>query len=219
VILTVAQQKGGAGKTTVLVQLATAIAAAGRKVAIVDIDPQASLTGWMRVREHEARNVPELRFSMVGGWRLAVELDRLRRETDAILVDTPPHTESEAKVAIRAADLVLVPVQPSMVDLWASRATIALAAKEGRRTALLLNRVPPRGRAIDEALQLVEREGWPLLQGRLGNRQTYVASFARGLGAVEHEPRSPSAEEVRALVAELGVTGSAIGSVPPAGHK
>lgn len=202
-VVTVAQQKGGAGKTTLLVQLATALAARGHAVALVDIDPQATLTGWMRLREHGARGVPELRFSMVGGWRLGVELDRLVREVELVLVDTPPHAESEAKGAIRRADLVLVPCQPSPADIWASAATFALAAKEKRPARLVWTRVPPRGRAVEEARAEVARRGWPTAAGELGNRQSYVASFARGLGAIEAEPRSAAAAEVEALLAEL----------------
>jgi chromosome partitioning protein len=202
-VVTVAQQKGGAGKTTLLVQLATAVAALGRKVAIVDIDPQATLTGWMRIREHEARGAPELRFAMVGGWRLGVELDRLQREVELVLVDTPPHAESEAKGAIRRADLVLVPCQPSPADIWASRATFTLAAKESRPARLVWTRVPPRGRAVEEARAAVAREGWPVAAAELGNRQIYVTSFSRGLGVVEAEPKGVAAEEVRALAREL----------------
>lgn len=202
-VITVAQQKGGAGKTTLVAQLATALAAVGRRVAVVDIDPQATLTGWMRLREHEARGVPELRFAMVGGWRLGVELDRLAREVDLVLVDTPPHAESEAKGAVRRADLVLVPCQPSPADIWASRATFDLAAKERRPARLVWTRVPARGRSVEEAKAEVARAGWPAAAAELGNRQIYVASFARGLGVVEAEPKGPAAAEVRALLAEL----------------
>ena len=162
-VVTVAQQKGGAGKTTLVIQLATALAGAGRRVALVDIDPQGSLTGWMRLREHRQRDVPELRFSMVAGWRLGVELDRLKREADVIVVDTPPHTEIDAKAAIRGADLVLVPCQPSSLDIWASQGTVELAAKEKRRVALVLNRVPPRGRSIEEARHALAELGAPAL--------------------------------------------------------
>lgn len=202
-ILTVAQQKGGAGKTTLVVQLATAAASTGRRVAVIDIDPQASLTGWMRIRAHEARTVPELRFAMVGGWRLGVELDRLVPEVDLVLIDTPPHAESEAKGAIRRADLVLVPCQPSPADIWASRATFELAAKERRPARLVWTRMPTRGRAVEEARATVGREGWPTAMAELGNRQVYAASFGRGLGVVEAEPKGPAAAEVRALFAEL----------------
>lgn len=202
-VVTVAQQKGGAGKTTLVIQLATALSALGRRVALIDIDPQGSLTGWMRLREHRQRDAPELRFAMIGGWRLGVEIDRLKREADIILVDTPPHTEIDAKAAVRGADLVLVPVQPSSLDVWASQATVELAAKEKRRMALLLNRVPPRGRAVEEARQALLELGAPALATQLGNRQAFVASIAQGLGVVESEPKSAAADEVRALAEEV----------------
>jgi chromosome partitioning protein len=202
-VITVAQQKGGAGKTTLVVQLATALRAAGHSVALVDIDPQASLTAWMRRREHRPQPAAELRFSMVGGWRLGVELDRLKREHDLILVDTPPHAESEAKGAIRAADLVLVPVQPSPLDVWASAATIDLARKERSPVALVLNRVPPRGRSLDEATAAMRELGAGSLETRLGNRQAFVASIGQGLGVIESEPKSAAAEEAQALAREV----------------
>jgi chromosome partitioning protein len=202
-VVTVAQQKGGAGKTTLVIQLATALRAAGRRVALVDIDPQGSLTGWMRLREHRQREAPELRFSMIGGWRLGVEVDRLKREVDVILVDTPPHTEIDAKAAIRGADLVLVPCQPSSLDVWASQATVELAAKERCKVGLVLNRVPPRGRSIEDARQALAEMGAPALTAQLGNRQAFVTSVSLGLGAVESEPRSPAAAEVRALAEDV----------------
>jgi chromosome partitioning protein len=198
-VITVAQQKGGAGKTTLVIQLATALRASGLSVALVDIDPQGSLTAWMRLREHRQREAPELRFSMIGGWRLGVELDRLRREAELILVDTPPHTEIDAKAAVRSADLVLVPCQPSTLDIWASQATVELAAKERRRAALVLNRVPPRGRSVEDARRAMGELGAPALEEQLGNRQAFVASVAQGLGVVESEPRGQAAEEARAL--------------------
>lgn len=202
-IVTIAQQKGGAGKTTLAVQLATAMRAKGQSVAVVDIDPQASLTAWMRIREHEARSAPEIRFSMVGGWRLGVELDRLRREVDRIVVDSPPHAESDAKGAIKAADLVLVPCQPSPLDIWASKSTLDIAINEGRANALVLNRVPPRGRSFDEALLSIAGRGYQALSARLGNRQAFVTSLGRGRGVVEAEPKSPAAQEVLALLDEV----------------
>lgn len=202
-VITVAQQKGGAGKTTLVIQLATALTAMGRKVALVDIDPQGSLTGWMRLREHRQREAPELRFSMVGGWRLGVELDRLRKEAQIIIVDTPPHTEIDAKAAIRSADLVLVPCQPSTLDIWASQATIEQAAKERRKVAMVLNRVPARGRSIEEARTALLELGAPALSTQLGNRQAFVTSVTAGLGVVESEGRSAAADEVRALAEDV----------------
>ncbi|MEZ5824682.1 MAG: ParA family partition ATPase [Geminicoccaceae bacterium] len=202
-IIAIAQQKGGAGKTTVAAQLATALAAEGANIALVDIDPQGSLTEWMRVREHQARDAPEIRFSMIGGWRLDAELGRLGRDHDIVIVDSPPHAESDSRNAIRAASLVIVPVQPSPLDVWASKVTVKTAVDDGKQVMLLLNRVPPRGRNLDQTLATIEREGYPAMDARLGNRQAFVTGMARGLGAVESEPRSAAADEARALAAEV----------------
>ena len=202
-VVTVAQQKGGAGKTTLVAQLGAALAGDGHHVAVVDIDPQASLTGWMRVREHRGAGVPSLRFSMIGGWRLGVEIDRLKREADLVLVDSPPHAETDARMAIRAADLVLVPVQPSPLDIWASKATLELAKKERSRALIVLNRVPPRGHSVEDALAAIAELGAGSLAARLGNRQAFITSMARGLGVVESEPRSTAAGEVRELADEV----------------
>ncbi|MCB1832413.1 MAG: ParA family protein [Geminicoccaceae bacterium] len=201
-IIAIAQQKGGAGKTTVAAQLATALVAEGATVALVDIDPQGSLTEWMRVREHQARDAAEIRFSMIGGWRLDAELGRLSRDHDIVIVDSAPHAESDSRNAIRAASLVIVPVQPSPLDVWASKVTVETAVADGRRVTLLLNRVPPRGRNLDQTLATIARDGYPAMTARLGNRQAFVTSMARGLGAAESEPRSVAADEARALAHE-----------------
>lgn len=202
-VLTVAQRKGGAGKTTLVIQLATAFRELGRSVAVVDIDPQASLTAWMRLRAQRQPPAAELRLSTIAGWRLGVELDRLRREVDLVLVDTPPHAELDTKGAIRAADLVLIPCQPSPLDIWSSRAPLELARQERRPAALVLNRLPPRGRAAEEAVAATAELGSAILSARLGSRQAFVGSVTRGLGVVESEPKGAAAREVRALAQEI----------------
>lgn len=202
-VIVVAQQKGGAGKTTLVIQLATALRAAGRTVTIVDTDPQGSLGTWARLREHRSQPAPELGFSMVGGWRLGVELDRLTPHAEIVLVDTPPHAETEARQAVRAADLVLLPVQPSPLDVWASAATLDLARKEKRPVRLVLNRVPTRGRALDEAVHAIAELGATSCTARIGARTAFVQSLNQGLGVVESELRGTAAEEMRALAAEV----------------
>ena len=202
-VVTVAQQKGGAGKTTLVIQLATALRAAGRQVAMVDIDPQGSLSDWMKRREHRPQPAPDLRLSMVGGWRLGVEVERLKRDAGLILVDTPPHAATEAKGAIRAADLVLIPCQPSPLDIWASAATVDIARQERRDVVFVLNRVPPRARSIEEALAAIRELGAGTLETRLGNRQAFVAAVSQGLGVVESDPKGAAADEARALADEV----------------
>src|ERR1700730_4414510 len=112
-VITIAQQKGGAGKTTVAAHLAVAWSQRGKRVAIVDIDPQGSLTHWHKIREERfGDGYTGVTFAALCGWRVGSEIARLRRNHDIIIIDSPPHTETEARTAIRSADFIVVPVQP-----------------------------------------------------------------------------------------------------------
>ena len=145
IVITVAQQKGGTGKTTLAANLAAALAK-DRRVALLDIDPQRSLTRWHALRVARTDPAAALTFSDVSGWRLTAELERLKRTHDVVLVDSPPHIDTDSKLAVRGATLVLVPVQPSPPDVWAAEGTLKLAAEEKRPAAIVLNRVPPTSR-------------------------------------------------------------------------
>ena len=145
VVITVAQQKGGAGKTTLAANLAAALAPR-RRVAVLDIDPQRSLARWHALRAARGGAAP-VGLSDVSGWRLAAELDRMRRFHDVLIVDSPPQIDTDARLAVRGADLVLVPLQPSPPDLWAAEGTLALAAAE-RRPARLRVQPCPRHRPL-----------------------------------------------------------------------
>ncbi len=206
VVITVAQQKGGAGKTTLAANLAAALAPR-RRVAVLDIDPQRSLARWHALRSARTGAAPVM-LSDLSGWRLASELDRLRRSHDVLIVDSPPQIDTDARLAVRGADLVLVPLQPSPPDLWAAEGTLALAGAERRPARLVLNRVPASGRLRSEVEDHIGRRGFPVLAATLGNRAGIAAAFAHGLGITETAPRSVAATEMRALLAEIeGIVG------------
>ena len=206
VVITVAQQKGGAGKTTLAANLAAALAPR-RRVGLLDIDPQHSLARWHALRAARAGAAP-VGLSDLSGWRLAGELDRLRRGHDVLIVDSPPQIDTDARLAVRGADLVLVPLQPSPPDLWAAEGTLALAEAERRPARLVLNRAPASGRLRAEVEAEARRRGYPMLAATLGNRAAVAAAFARGLGITETAPKSVAAAELRALLAELeGIIG------------
>jgi chromosome partitioning protein len=200
VIITVAQQKGGAGKTTLAACLAAALAA-DRRVAVLDIDPQRSLARWHALRT--VHKVPAVHLSDISGWRLATEIDKLRKSFDVLIVDSPPQIDTDAKLAIRAADLVLIPVQPSPPDLWAAEGTLKLAAGEKRPTRLLLNRAPAAGKLRASVEAEMAAGGYARLDATLGNRQGFATAFAQGLGVTETAPKSLAAQELNAVLAEL----------------
>jgi len=203
-VVTVAQRKGGSGKTTLAAQIAAAWSAEGRRTALIDIDPQASLATWFERRsEWDGAAVGALHLCKVAGWRVASEVDRLRGEYDAVIVDSPPHAETETRTAVRAADLVLIPVQPSPMDLWATQPTLELARKEKVRALIVLNRVPARARLIEAVETALKKESVPVASCRLGNRAAFAQSMMEGRAVVESAPRSTAAVEIRALAEEL----------------
>jgi chromosome partitioning protein len=203
-VISIAQQKGGAGKTTLAVQLGIAWLVAGKRVAMLDIDPQASLFTWFNLRRRRLGDqAGGLVVQGLSGWRLGAELRRLRQEFDHILVDSPPHAETDAKTAIREADLVLLPCQPNALDVWATKATLEFAQSDRTDALLVLNRVPPRGRAAEMIRAEIGAAGWPLAAASLGNRQAFAASIGEGRGVAETAPGSAAGQEIGALAEEV----------------
>ena len=209
-ILTVAQQKGGAGKTTLAAHLAVAIAESGKTVAVVDIDPQASLSSWWEMREELGLPAPSngkgkgsLSVHRITGWRTANEVEKLARDHDVVVVDSPPHAETEAKIAVRVADLVLVPLQPSPMDFWATQATLDLAKSEKTDALLVLNRVPPRAALTEAMTAKIKEMGAKVAKAQIGNRVALAASLLEGKGVSEYQKRGTAAAEIKALAAEV----------------
>ncbi|MCB9959209.1 MAG: ParA family protein [Rhodospirillaceae bacterium] len=198
-VVTVAQQKGGAGKTTLAAHLAVAFRQAGRTVATVDIDPQGSLTRWHEIR---AEHMQDIDHSRIQGWRTAQEVDRLSRRHDMVVIDSPPHAETEAKIAISKASLVLLPVQPSPMDVWATQPTLDLAAKEKVPVLVVMNRVPPRSSLADELTETISAMGVPVAETRIGNRVSLASALMSGRSVTEGH-RSRASDEIRALAAEV----------------
>ena len=201
-VIAVAQQKGGAGKTMIAAQFGVALAQ-GAKVALLDIDPQGSLTAWGRLRAAASKAAPGVEVLAISGWRLANELEKLKASHDYVLVDTPPVIDSDARRAIRGADLVLVPLNPAPPDLWAAEGTLKLAAEERRPAALLFNRAPAASRLRKRLEAEITARRLTLLPVALANRAGYANAFADGLGVTEAGPTTQAAQELREAVRSL----------------
>ncbi|MBN8531634.1 MAG: ParA family protein [Alphaproteobacteria bacterium] len=199
-VVTIAQQKGGAGKTTLAIHLAVAWSQRGKRVAVIDIDPQGSLTHWHAIREERfGQGYTGINFSNLSGWRVGSEISRLKRTHDIIVIDSPPHTETEARTAIRHADLIVLPVQPSPTDLWATKATVDLANGEKIPYRIVLNRVSPHSKIVESISKQLEN----IAESPLGNRVAFAASLLEGRAVTETQPKSPAAREIKLLAEEL----------------
>ena len=199
----VSHQKGGAGKTTLAAHLAVVLFNRTAKVAVVDSDPQQSLADWHRRRSEIRPRLDDIELHQVSEWRAASEMRRLRQGFDYVVVDSPPHRDLSAKAGLRNADLVVVPVQPSPMDLWATDSILALAKRESTPCLVVLNRVPARGRLSDRVAEIMRERDLPMAQTRLGNRQAFASSLMDGLGVTEAAPKSLAAQEINSLCAEI----------------
>jgi len=198
------QQKGGAGKSTLLTQLAVHRALTGARVALIDLDPQRSTANWFA--ERKRRLGADAGMALVEGaeWRAASDIRDAARAADWVFVDAPGLASQLGGAAMRAADFALIPCQPSMPDVWASKATLEMAQKEKVAHAVVLNRMPPRGRAAEAAAAALIETGAPLLEARIGARSAFVEAFMQGAGVTEIARTSKAADEIAALDAALG---------------
>ena len=194
-IIAVISQKGGAGKTTLAVHLATAASAAGHAAAIIDLDPQATATSWGDRRKASA---PEV----VSGQ--AVRLPALigaakANGADFLVLDTAPNADQTASLAARAADLVLIPCRPSTFDIEAIETTLLLAKAASKRAYVVLNAVPPRSGIGKEAGEGLRVGGALVAPVQLTQRASYGHGVIDGRTAQEFEPNGKAAEEITAL--------------------
>lgn len=206
-VVTVAQQKGGAGKTSLAAHLACAWGGSDskprRKIVLFDLDPQASLTAWFELRAQKLGPDPNIELRKINPWAASSEIEAAKQVADIVIVDSPPHTETGNRIPIRAADIVIVPVQLSPLDVWASKPTLELIGKESRIALVVLNRVPSRARLAGELVAQLKRDKVPLARSALGNRVIYAASLMEGRGVTEAEPYSVAAAEIRLLANEV----------------
>ena len=193
-VIALLAQKGGAGKTSLALALAVEAGAAGQTVVLLDADPQASACRWRDRREAPAPVVTDVHPSRLPH---AVEA-AAAQGVDMAVIDTPPRSESAALEAARAADLVVVPCRPQILDLETIPAAQQLLALAGAPPAVVvLNAVAPRGPRTMQARRAMVRFGVPVCPHTLGHRAAWGDAGALGLTVAEYQPRGLAAEEAR----------------------
>lgn len=202
-IICVAQQKGGAGKTTLVSNLATAFLAVGKSVVLLDTDPQGSLGKWLDVREETLGEDDNLRFSTATAYGISRALRGVKNDADVILIDTPPKADSDVKWVLSEADLVLVPVSASQADVWATHDILDLADRAGKPTHVVMNRTRAGTRVGEDVAKSVKELKVEPLRASLANRVVYAEALGNGLGVIEAKRAGSASDEVRALADEI----------------
>lgn len=195
-------QKGGSGKTTLALHLATASALAGRDTAIIDLDPQASAANWSDRREAELPVVISAHAS-----RMTHEIKRVEEMGgDVLIIDTAPHSDSAALEAAKAADLVMIPCRPAILDIEAITNTLELVKTKGVPVVVVLNAVAPQGHeaqeaaeAITQAAQAIGLDDFQICPVQLHQRVAFARSLIAGQSAQEFEPNGKASEEADQL--------------------
>ncbi len=206
-IISVLNQKGGVGKTTLSIHLASTLALAGKKILLVDADPQRSSLDWAAAREEDHI------FTVVGNQtnKLHKQVKMLEEDYDYIIIDGPPRVYDVAKSCIAASDIVLIPIQPSPYDVWSASEIVQLLneVKESIsfykdiKAAFVINRKIPNtviARDVEEALSQYEL---PVLKSQICQRVTYTETAAQGKTAIETDPDSLAGKEIKALTEEV----------------
>jgi len=188
-------QKGGTGKTTLAVNLAVASYSKGNASVIVDLDPQASVSSWADKRDGEYPIVISAQAS-----RLQSILEKAKDNgADYVFIDTAPHSENTSLIAAREADLILIPCQPSILDIRAIAMTANIVQLANKQACVVLNRTSSRGRLAEDAEEAISTYNLPIAPVRLTNRISYVHSAIQHKGVIEYEPKGKAAEEVNIL--------------------
>ena len=188
-------QKGGVGKTTLALHLAVGWQQAGQNVAVIDLDPQASAANWGDRREEA---LPVVRSAHAS--RLEQELRAVEEAGgEIVILDTAPHSDGVIMGATKAADLVVIPCRPSILDLEALAGTLELLTTTRVPVLAVLNSVIPRISDSDRAAVAIEKLGATICPVRISRRVAFSRALISGLTAQEYEPHGKAAEEIQAL--------------------
>lgn len=189
-------QKGGSGKSTLASSLAVAAHEAGERVFIIDMDPQASLVRWFKIRDDKEVAVESVTPGKLGATMRALE----KAGVTLVIIDTPGTESNAAEAAMKTADLCIIPARPNVFDLWASETTRKTLRSMRKEYAFLLTQCPPvqQSARVQQGAHALQAMGG-LLTPMIVSRADYQDASREGMGVTEYAPSGVAADEMRKL--------------------
>ncbi len=205
--IAVAGQKGGVGKTTLSATISIECLARGRRVLLVDADPQGSARTWGDVGAENGVSGPAV-VSMGPGLHRPDQLPALKDAFDIIVIDCPPANGAIQRAALMVADLVLLPCSPSPVDVWALSSSIevvqeAQILRPELLAAIVITQKSARTALGDQIRKSLEDTELPVLKTEIHSRVAYAEALVFGMGVTTYAAKSKAAKEVKRLVDEI----------------
>jgi chromosome partitioning protein len=198
-VIAIVSQKGGVGKSTIAVHLATEANAQGQRVLLLDLDPQGSAMEWASRRGDRPPDVSGANPASV-----AKEIERAKADGyDLVVIDTAPHADHAALQAARVADLVAIPCRPSTFDIAAISATLDLCKLANKQAVVVINAAPIRSRVTTEAEEAIAEKGGKVSPAVIRQRVAFQHCMIGGRTAAEFEPGGAAAHEITRLLANL----------------
>lgn len=208
-VIAVLNQKGGTGKTTTATNVASCLVSVyGASVLLVDLDPQGSASDWSAARGEEPGpgQVPVVRM----GRALARDLPRVAHSYDYVVIDGTPQISELATAAVKSADVVIIPVQPSPYDIWACEELVDLIKDRQEltdgaqpRAAMVVSRAIKGTRLEGEVWEALEGYGLPVFKTGTCQRQAYANTVKTGGSVIDLPANDKARQEIEALTAEL----------------
>jgi chromosome partitioning protein len=202
-VISLINQKGGVGKTTTAINIASALSSRNHNVLMVDADPQGSVMQWQSTGANREFNVVQLSMPELGA-----KIKDQGRAFDHVVIDSPPALSHISREIAASSDLAIIPIAPSSLDIWSSRETIQLVKNVGRKNQglaarLLVYRKIPGTRLAAEARDALNSYGLDIFKTEISQRIAYVEAIVSGVSVLKYSPNSVAAREIRNLCDEI----------------
>jgi chromosome partitioning protein len=196
-VIAFSNQKGGSGKSTLSANIAVLWSNSGYKVAVIDADPQKSLTYWLSERKRyygeDDMGIDSFNFEIRN---LSEEVKKIKKRYDFIIIDSPPAITFETIQIIKVSNGVFVPVQPSPLDLMATLPFLQIAREERKKPLIILNRVMPRAKLTDAMILRLRYSGAKIARSRISSKVIFAETFTVGRGVVDINITSDASKEI-----------------------